>query len=414
MRPSFHFTAESGWINDPHGITVRDGEYHLFYQYVPESTVWAPNCHWGHARGADLFTLEHLPVALAPGDGDGGIWTGSLVTDDEGATRIFYTSTSQPDLGTGRIRVATPEDDNWISWRKGGFVADVPDGLGITSYRDPFLVREGEGWRMFVGAGAEDGTAMAVTYRSADLDAWEFDGVTLERPTEEREPVWMGALWECPQIFEVDGRAVMVSSVWDADTLHYAGYAVGEYEDGRFRAQSWGRLTFGPSYYAPSFFRDAAGRPCLTFWMRGVADFEASWASAHSVPHVLHLEGDNLVAVPHPDLLTYHGPRVAAGQLPGLAADITWEPSDGAGALTLDTGGEPVAHLGLRDGTLTVAAGGEEWKIPSAGTIRIVLDAQVMEVSTTGGLFGVTLQPDGAAYRVQGDGPLAVSPLVRS
>ena len=73
MRPAFHFTAKSGWINDPHGITVTNGEYHLFYQYVPDSTVWAPNCHWGHARGTDLFSLEQLPVAIAPGEGDEGI-----------------------------------------------------------------------------------------------------------------------------------------------------------------------------------------------------------------------------------------------------------------------------------------------------------------------------------------------------
>ncbi|MFT2568526.1 hypothetical protein ACMWP8_29135, partial [Escherichia coli] len=35
MRPALHFTARSGWINDPHGITWRDGEYHAFFQYVP-------------------------------------------------------------------------------------------------------------------------------------------------------------------------------------------------------------------------------------------------------------------------------------------------------------------------------------------------------------------------------------------
>ena len=62
MRPEFHFTAASGWINDPHGITYRGGEYHAFFQYVPDRTDWAPNCHWGHARGIDLLSLRELPV----------------------------------------------------------------------------------------------------------------------------------------------------------------------------------------------------------------------------------------------------------------------------------------------------------------------------------------------------------------
>ena len=72
MRPLIHFTADSGWINDPHGITYRDGEYHAFFQYIPGITHWAPNCHWGHAVGIDLLSLRELPVAIAPGDGDGG------------------------------------------------------------------------------------------------------------------------------------------------------------------------------------------------------------------------------------------------------------------------------------------------------------------------------------------------------
>jgi hypothetical protein len=54
MRPRFHFTAPRGWINDPHGITYRDGQYHLFYQHVPEGLEWAPNCCWGQ----DLLHLR--------------------------------------------------------------------------------------------------------------------------------------------------------------------------------------------------------------------------------------------------------------------------------------------------------------------------------------------------------------------
>ena len=80
-------------------------------------------------------------MAIAPGDGDGGIWTGSLVTAHDGATRIFYTSTSEPDIGIGRIRIATPDDDGWISWTKGAFVADAPPDLNLIAYRDPFLQR---------------------------------------------------------------------------------------------------------------------------------------------------------------------------------------------------------------------------------------------------------------------------------
>lgn len=412
MRPAFHFTAESGWVNDPHGVTARDDGYHVFFQYVPGRTTWAPNCHWGHAAGPDLFSLSTLPVAIAPGDGDDGIWTGSLVTGEDGGARIFYTATAQPDIGIGRVRVATPTDEGWAGWEKGPVVVDAPADLDLVAYRDPFVVRDPDAWRMFVGAGTTDGTAMALSYRSADLASWSYEGVALERSTDDRDPVWLGALWECPQVAEVDGGHVMVSSVWDDDVLHYAGYALGSYATGHFDAKVWGRLTHGPSYYAPSFFRDAGGRPCLLFWMRGVEDVDAGWASAHSVPHVLAVRGDRLVATPHPDLERYRGAPVADGDVDGLAADLVWSPGEGA-ALSVSSGGRATLELRLVEGVLEARVGEETWTVPhGGGEVRIILDAQVIEICCEGGLLGLVSAPTGEGLHIDG-ADVVVHPLGR-
>jgi beta-fructofuranosidase len=416
VRPILHFTAETGWINDPHAITYRNGTYHLFYQYVPGSRVWAPNCHWGHAVGWSLFELEQLPVALAPGDDDDGIWSGSLITDATGQSHIFYTSVKQHDFGVGRIRVATPEDDAWISWKKGPVVAFAPTDLDIVAFRDPFVFRDGDTWRMVVGAGRSNGTACVLSYVSKDLDSWRYEGIAAQRSTNETEPVWMGTLWEYPQIFKLDGRHVIVFSVWDDDVLYYAGYGIGTWADGHFTVETWGQLTFGSSYYAPSFFRDADGRPCLILWMRGVQDAEAGWSSVHSIPYVLSLQGDYLVATPHPDLNRYQGHEVDTGQtVSGLALDATWTPKGEASLLKVLSGSDCVFQATITADTLTASVNGETWTMPySGGDVRMILDGPVAELSTVEGILGFAITPTGEQLTVDaGSSPITIQSLSR-
>ena len=134
--------------------------------------------------------------------------------------------------------------------------------------------------------------------------------------------------------------------------------------------------------------------------MRGIGDPEAGWEGAHSVPYALSLDGDPLVATPHPDLDKYRT-RAPAGYVAGLAADLTWTPDDAG--LSIKSGGHAVVSLSRgNDTAVTVTVGENDWQLPYSGDVRLILDGPVLEVSSTGGLFGSPISPQGTTLTLRG------------
>ena len=55
--PVYHLPSPVGWMDDPNGFSVYEGEYHLFFQYCPFSNASEP-MHWGHCRSKDFIQWE--------------------------------------------------------------------------------------------------------------------------------------------------------------------------------------------------------------------------------------------------------------------------------------------------------------------------------------------------------------------
>jgi len=390
-RPAVHFTPRAGWMNDPHGLTFHDGTYHMFFQHVPDSVTWRADCHWGHATSTDLLHWEEQPIALFPGDGEIGCWSGGLAVTDDGEPLIFYTAAVERNPALGLVRVARTGDARWNTWTKGEVVATAPTEETAV-FRDPVVFRDDGRWRMLVGYGATDGTAGVQSFASDDLQHWVHTGLVATRHTSETEP-WTGTAWECPQLLRGVGDGdVLVVSVWEDHVTHYVAAVGGTYADGRFAEGTWQRITGNQAHYAPSAFTDEEGRSCLMFWIRDVGEPDL-WTGAMSVPYLVALDGDDIRLTPHPAVA---GARSAPGDhRPGSTVDLEWSPG-GTGRLRLvGTDGCDRAVLDLRDGELILTAGdAEPVVVHHASTdLRVLVDGQVMEVVADGGLVGLTL-PD--------------------
>lgn len=324
-RPRFHFTAPAGWLNDPNGLTQRDGLYHLFYQYNPEAPVHH-RIHWGHAVSTDLVTWRDLPIALSPEPGPDkeGCWSGVLV-EDGGVPTLVYSGRRDgrelPCVATGSSDLRT-----WHKDPANPVIPASPSGLDVTAFRDHCVWREGGAWRQLVGSGIRGVGGTALLYESPDLRSWTYVGQLFTgdgASTPDRGPMWTGTMWECVDLFRLPGTAashdVLVFSAWDEGVTHHPLYWSGHYEADRFTPEQLHRLDFGGRYfYAPQSMLDESGRRLMFGWMQeGRSDraaVAAGWSGVMSLPRVVSLRPDgSLRQEPAPEVAVLRGPALFDG-----------------------------------------------------------------------------------------------------
>lgn len=203
-RPQFHFSPEANWMNDPNGMVYYDDEYHLFYQYFPDSTVWGP-MHWGHAISEDLVHWEHLPIGLYP-DSLGYIFSGSAVYDEKNTSglgengkgplvAIFsYHNPKLLNAGSDEFQYQgiAFSNDRGRSWTKFGGNPVVKNPGGLRDFRDPKVIwhEDSQQWVMAVSA-----LNHLKFFGSPNLKDWEL----LSEFGQDKGS--HDGVWECPDLF---------------------------------------------------------------------------------------------------------------------------------------------------------------------------------------------------------------------
>ena len=291
-RPQFHFTPEAKWMNDPNGMVYYEGEYHLFYQYYPDSTVWGP-MHWGHAISKDLVHWEHMPVAIFP-DSLGWIFSGSAVADLKNTSGLgtaenpplvaIYTyhndKLAKSGSKTPQSQALAFSTDKGRTWTK---YANNPvlESPGIPDFRDPkvFWHNETDKWVMILAV--QDRVHL---YSSPNLISWKFE-------SEFGKGVGgHGGVWECPDLFPLKVEGSDVSKWVMLVNINPGGpnggsanqYFTGEFDGKKFTPDEtnekwvdWGRDNYAGVTW--SNVPETDGRRLFIGWM-------SNWQYANVVP----------------------------------------------------------------------------------------------------------------------------------
>ena len=323
-RPQFHFSARRHWINDPNGLVFYQGEYHLYFQYMPPARPGAFK-DWGHAVSTDLVHWTQLPTALSPQKCWGGCWSGSAVVDAENTSGLAH-GKEKPIVAVVTLG-DTPPCSQCIAYSLDrGRTFTMYDGNPVVKHivgcnRDPKVTWHAptKRWIMVFYLDQNDFAMFA----SPDLKQWT-----------RLSNVQVPGSSECPDFFElpVDGNPANTRWVfWTANGKYWLGTF-----DGREFHKEGGLLQadYGANFYAAQTFSDipsSDGRRIQIAWMAGGNYPDMPFTQQLSFPCVLTLRTT-------PDGIRMY--RQPVKEIAALRAkEDRWE------NLTLKPGDNPLADL---------------------------------------------------------------------
>ena len=276
-RPEIHFTADTGWINDPNGLVFDGVNYHLYFQYNPFDVVWE-NMSWGHATSRDLINWTQQETVMYP-DENGYMFSGSGFVNKNGclglpedALMFYYTAAGEcrpwtaERLFTQRLAYSIDGGKTLIKTDRGV----VP----VISHenRDPkvFWHEETKSYIMILWV---DGNEFAIL-RSTDLEKWNIS---------QRFELTDG--FECPDLICLTDETGKHWFVTTADGYYYPG----EFDGYSF---NWSGkrycLYMNKVPYAAQTYSNTDGRVIFVPWLR--LDFKGrKYTGAMGIPRELGL-----------------------------------------------------------------------------------------------------------------------------
>ncbi|MEU6854358.1 glycoside hydrolase family 32 protein [Actinacidiphila alni] len=295
-RGQFHFSSQSGWMNDPNGLVYANGEYHFFYQHNPHGLAW-DTMHWGHATSPDLVHWTQKPIAMEPGVQPGTLFSGGGVVDTADSSGL-KTGSLDPIVvysNTDGVSVYYSNDNGrtFQAYDKGRKVVTVPSGV---SSRDPKVTWDAARHRWVMVFWSDEGGNGVSIYTSTNLLDWTF--------ASRYRADW---LFECPDLFPLPLDGHTNQQRWVL-TSASSQYVVGGFDGTTFTADGTGpqKMVNGDFYAAETFTNTPDGKTVQMGWQNG--NQGSTWTGDATFPVDLGL-------VSTPD-----GPRITRTPVAGLSS----------------------------------------------------------------------------------------------
>ena len=210
QRLTHHLMPPTGWLNDPNGLCYFKGRYHVFFQYAPFDAEGGLK-FWGHYSSEDLVSWRYEGVPLYPDSSYDchGVYSGSAIVEDE-KLHLFFTGNIKMDgdydyINNGRqASTLHVESEDGVPFSAKEVAVDYhnyPEDY-TQHVRDPKVWKDGNDYFMALGGRKKNDQGAALIYKSEDLKNWDYDKeITTEEP--------FGYMWECPDLFEIDGEQAL-------------------------------------------------------------------------------------------------------------------------------------------------------------------------------------------------------------
>lgn len=326
QRPSFHFSAPAGWMNDPNGFSVYQGEYHLFYQYYPYDTHWN-SMHWGHARSKDFIKWEYLPAALAPDEtyDSFGVFSGSAL-EDKGKQVLIYTGVEEVEGENGKKEVrqnqciAVGDGLKYEKLEQNPVITSslLPKGSSLEDFRDPKIWKEDGIFYLVAGSRHENGSGQIALFSAEQLDQWSFCTILA------RSAILHGGMWECPDFFALGREHVLIISPQDmyAEGLEFHNgnnviFITGKYDKENMSFERTGiqSVDYGLDFYAAQTMETEDGRRVMIAWMQSwdnnMYPGGFRWSGMMTVPRELSIRNGRICQEPVRELERYYQNKVS-------------------------------------------------------------------------------------------------------